>query len=173
MGRGLAAAAAAAARLCGQVWVGRGQHVGDDQGGFGQAPGALLEEGGHVGGRGDERAGELQAHALGLVDAQGCDVQRALHAALRAPEVPPVRLHHHPQPCAAAPRLRRLQLMAPHICDTELGALRVSSGGTSSRMWRSLLASPGQGQSMGQASLRATLSRLAAWPQHRVGSSRG
>ena len=76
-----------------------GQDVGDDEGGLGQAPGALAQEGRHVVRGRDQRVAQLQSHALCGVDAQARHVQRPLHRPLRAPEVPSMRFHNHPQPC--------------------------------------------------------------------------
>ena len=77
-----------------------GQDIGDDYGRFGQAPSALSQKSRHVMRWRDERVCQLQAHALLSVDAQACDIQRALYRALRAPEMPAMCFHNHSQPCA-------------------------------------------------------------------------
>ncbi len=61
----------------------------------------------------DERVSQLQAHALRSVDAQARDVQRALHRALRAPEM---ARHALRQPPAALRGTCNIWIDTPEDC---------------------------------------------------------
>jgi hypothetical protein len=112
--------------LRGSRLVVQGRHdIGDDEGGARQAPAALPQEGRHVVRGRDEHIRQLEPHALMLVYAQAHHVQRSLHGPLRAPEVPPVRLHHRPEPCLSPRPPNLLMRSSMHCCRASKGTVHI------------------------------------------------